>query len=213
MTASPSRLGPAWVVWLAGVSAALHMGKLPPAVPALQEALGVTLVQAGFLLSLVQLGSMLFGLLAGLGAERLGLRRCMLVGLSLVSAASLAGGWAQDAGTLLFLRALEGVGVLMTTIPAPGLIHRVVSPDRLTRMLGAWGAHMPLGMALALRAGPFIIDTAGWPGWWWTAAASAAMGLALWRCVPSDPLPAPSLQGTASGWLILPSCTLRASGP
>lgn len=36
----------------AGVCAALHVGKLPPAVSALQLSLGLTLVQAGFLLSL-----------------------------------------------------------------------------------------------------------------------------------------------------------------
>lgn len=100
------------------------------------------------------------------------------LGLSLVSAASLVGGWAQDTGTLLFLRALEGMGVLMITIPAPGLIHRVVSPDRLTRMLGVWVVYMPLGMSLALLIGPFVIDTAGWRGWWWCkAAVSVVMGL------------------------------------
>ncbi|MEZ5701768.1 MAG: hypothetical protein R3E42_07100 [Burkholderiaceae bacterium] len=38
----------AWVVLAVGVSAALHIGKLPVAIPVLREALGVSLVQAGF---------------------------------------------------------------------------------------------------------------------------------------------------------------------
>ena len=71
----------AWIVILAGVSAALHVGKLPPAIPALQADLGLTLVQAGFLLSLVQLGSMALGLVAGLMADGIGLKRCMVAGL------------------------------------------------------------------------------------------------------------------------------------
>ena len=59
MTANPAhRVEPALLVILAGVVAALHVGKLPPAIPVLQEALGLTLVQAGFLLSLVQLAGM-----------------------------------------------------------------------------------------------------------------------------------------------------------
>ncbi|MBG6075995.1 hypothetical protein [Polaromonas sp. CG_9.11] len=37
----------------AGVVAALHVGKLPPALPVLRDVLGITLLQAGFLLSLV----------------------------------------------------------------------------------------------------------------------------------------------------------------
>ena len=52
---------PAMLVILCGVVAALHVGKLPPAIPLLQAQLGVTLVQAGFLLSLVQLAGMLAG--------------------------------------------------------------------------------------------------------------------------------------------------------
>ena len=63
--ASP-HAGAAWIVILAGVSAALHVGKLPPALPVLQGELGITLVQAGFLLSLVQLASMTLGIVAGL---------------------------------------------------------------------------------------------------------------------------------------------------
>ena len=38
---SASRLHPAWVVMVAGVSVALHIGKLPPALPVLREALGM----------------------------------------------------------------------------------------------------------------------------------------------------------------------------
>ena len=55
MATSPARRAdPALLVILAGVVAALHIGKLPPAIPVLRDALGLTLVQAGFLLSLVQ---------------------------------------------------------------------------------------------------------------------------------------------------------------
>ncbi|HNB44976.1 MAG TPA: MFS transporter, partial [Burkholderiaceae bacterium] len=71
-------LPPELLVILAGVTAALHVGKLPPALPLLREALGVSLVQAGFLLSLVQLAGMSLGLLLGLMADGIGLRRSVL---------------------------------------------------------------------------------------------------------------------------------------
>ena len=127
----------AWIVILAGVAAALYVGKLPPAIPALQAELGLTFVQAGFLLSLVQLASMALGLVAGLMAEGLGLRRCVIGGLWLLALAGLAGGFAQSAAGLLALRAVEGVGVLLVTVPAPSLIRRSLPPSQLTRMPGA----------------------------------------------------------------------------
>ena len=70
---------PEVIVVLAGVSAALHVGKLSPALPVLQQVMGMSLLQAGFLLSLVQLAGVLFGLVVGLGADGWGLRRSMVL--------------------------------------------------------------------------------------------------------------------------------------
>lgn len=187
MTRQRLRIRPEWVVILGGVSAALHVGKLSPALPILRDALQVSLLQAGFLLSLVQLAGMLLGLALGLGADGLGLRRSMLAGLLLLSAAGAAGGWAQDATTLLALRALEGVGFLLVSLPAPGLIMRIVSPAKRNAALGLWGAFMPSGTALALLLGPLVMARHGWPVWWWLLAGlSLLMAVWLWRSVPPD---------------------------
>lgn len=206
------RLAP-WVVVLAGVSAALHVGKLPPAVLALQQDMGVTLVQAGFLLSLVQIGAMLLGLVAGLLADGVGLRRCMLVGLGLLTVAGGGGAWAQDASSLMWLRAAEGAGVLLTVVPAPSLIRRTVSSARSTRMLGVWGGFMPFGMGLALLAGPLVIDRVGWRSWWLLiAACSGAMLCWVAMSIPADghaSKAAPS--GEPWRWRLV--VTLRAPGP
>ena len=51
-----------WII-VAGFMAAIHVGKLPPAVPVLQRELGISLVEAGILLSLVQGAGMLLALL------------------------------------------------------------------------------------------------------------------------------------------------------
>lgn len=176
---------PALVVILAGVGAALHIGKLPPAIPALQQALGLTLLQAAFLLSMVQGAGMLAGVAFGALADALGLRRSMLLGLSLLVVASVLGGLAQQATLLLALRAVEGFGFLLTVLPAPGLVRRLVPPQRVSLMLGVWGAYMPLATASALLAGPLWIGSFGWRSWWWLLAALTALA-ALWlaRAVP-----------------------------
>lgn len=208
---------PAHVVIAAGVSAALHVGKLSPALPVLEQALGVTLLQAGFLLSLVQLAGMLLGLAVGLAADGLGLRRSMLSGLLLLSLASILGGWAQDAYMLLSLRAVEGLGFLLVSMPAPSLIRHLVEPKRMSAMLGLWGAYMPLGTATALLCGPLVISLLGWASWWWgLGAVTLVMAWWVWRVVPPDTRHVPSASGIGSptgGWVTRLRQTLSAPGP
>ncbi len=209
-------VSPVLVVIAAGVAAALHVGKLSPALPALGEALGVTLVQAGFLLSLVQLAGMTLGLAVGLTADGMGLRRSMLGGLLLLSAASLLGGWAHDVQTLLVLRAVEGLGFLLVSMPAPSLIRHLVRPERMSAMLGLWGAYMPLGTASALLCGPLLITLYGWECWWWVLAAlTLAIAAWVWQVVPPDAPRASEAKGGQpwQGWTHRLRLTLGAPGP
>lgn len=215
--ASDDHAGAAWIVIAAGVAAAMHVAKLPPALPLLQRELGLGLVQAGFLLSLVQLATMALGIVAGLTADGMGLKRSMAVGLWLLFGAGLAGGWARDVTTLLALRALEGLGFLMATVAAPSLVRRCVAPAQTMRMLGFWGAFMPFGTALALLCGPAVMDWVGWPGWWWLIAAlSGVMALAVQWGVPADASHAHArthAAAPAEGWGARLKRTLGSGGP
>jgi predicted MFS family arabinose efflux permease len=213
MTSSPPRrVEPALLVILAGVVAALHIGKLPPAIPVLRESLGLTLVQAGFLLSLVQFAGMTVGLVFGVVADSLGSRRSMTLGLVLLAIVSTLGGLAKDAAPLMLLRAAEGFGFLLVVLPAPGLVRSLVEPERASTMMGLWGAYMPLATAMALLLGPLVIAAIGWRGWWWALAAlSAAMALWLRHAVPQDARAAAA--ASSSPWLLRLRRTLSARGP
>jgi MFS family permease len=211
VTTPARRVEPALLVILAGVVAALHIGKLPPAIPVLRDALGLTLVQAGFLLSLVQLAGMTVGAAFGALADGLGGIRSMTLGLAVLALASALGGLAQGAAPLMLLRAVEGFGFLLAVLPAPGLVRRLVEPQRLARMMGLWGAYMPLATALALLVGPWVIAAIGWRGWWWVLAVlSAAMLPWLRRAVPAE---AGRDGASSSPWLARLRRTLAAPGP
>jgi MFS family permease len=209
----------ALAVVVAGVSAALHLGKLPPAVPALREALGIGLVEAGFLLSLVQVAGMTLGLLVGLASDTLGLRRGMLTGLVLVTIAATLGGFV-DAGPhavtlLLVLRGLEGLGFLLVVMPGPALIRTLVPAGAEKAAMGLWGAYMPLGVALALLVGPALIEWTGWHGWWWAlSAVSAFAGMWVAVAVPPDAARLHAIPHAAAvSWRLRLRETLSASGP
>lgn len=219
-----------WLLLGCGVVAAMHVGKLPPALPVLRQQLGVSLVEAGFLLSTVQLGSMLLGLALGLGADRFGLRRSLLGGLWLLVLASLAGTQATGAQGLLAARAAEGVGVLLVALSAPSLLRRIVPAHRQSLRLGLWGTYMPTGTGLALLLGPLAIATLGWAGWWaGLALLSAAMAVASTAVLqpdsqaesartqsgsgPVSPTGSPTVSPSASTSASIFTATLGRSGP
>ncbi len=203
----------------AGVCAALHVGKLAPAIPALREALGLSLVQAGFLLSLVQAAGMTLGVAFGAVADGLGARRSMLLGLAVLALASAVGGTATGVGALLALRAVEGFGFLLVVLPAPGLVRALVAPQQVNRMMGLWGAYMPLATALALLLGPLCIAALGWRAWWWLLAAlSVLMAWVLSRSVPARMPNLPNRPDAAAApvgmaWMQRLRLTLAAPGP
>ncbi len=211
-----------WVVVAAGVCAALHVGKLAPAIAVLQRDLGLTLVEAGFLLGLVQGAGMTLGLLVGAWCDGLGARRSLMLGLLLQAAASAGGAFVSGAGPMLAFRAVEGLGFLMVVLPAPGLLRALTPPAQVRGMLGTWGAFMPVAIALALLAGPPVIEWAGWRAWWGVlAGVSVAMALTLRLFVPVHAAPAPArgaaVPGPAESTLRTlgrrVALTLRAPGP
>lgn len=208
-------LNPSWIIVAAGISASLHVGKLPPAVPLLQQQLGVSLVQAGFLLSTVQVAGMVLGLVVGLGADKWGLRRSVLAGLLLMTLSSMVGAAATGFVWLLTLRVLEGLGFLLVAMPAPGLIRRNVKPSELGARMGWWGSYMPIGSAMGLLLGPWVLQATSWQAWWMIlGAVSALAAYAVWRMVPADAgvNPAPAAM-TAEGWRPRLALTLRSPGP
>ncbi len=216
---------PAFVVIIAGMVAALHIGKIPPAIPVLRDALGISLVEAGFLLSMVQMAGMLGGVFIGLAADGFGLRRSVLLGQGVLAAASLAGAWASQPGELLALRAVEGFGFLLAVLPVPSLIRQLVPPSRLALHLGLWGTYMATGTSLVLAGGPLLMGAIGWQGLWVAlAGVSAAVAGWLFVRVPSDRLrraavtratsaPAPAPAAARAQWRVRLRATLGSAGP
>lgn len=198
------RIPPAAIVIISGVIASLHLGKVAPAIPVLTDTLGLTLVQAGFLLSLIQLAGMLTGVLVGIASDKAGLLRSIMIGQLTLCAASIAGMWADQAYQLLILRGVEGFGFLLAVLSAPALLRQLVTPDKLTRTIGFWGAYMPIGTSLAFVGCPLLIARLTWQGTWgMLAGISAIIAVMLYYGVPHDAsraASAPPSTGTGASW-------------
>ncbi|GAA4287578.1 MFS transporter [Georgenia daeguensis] len=197
--------GASLLVILAGMAGALHVWKLAPALPALSEDLGLSLVQGGFLLAVVQVAGMLLGVPVGMAGDRIGLRRALLLGLTLLTAGSAAGIGSAGYWPLLTSRVVEGVGFMLVSICAPALVRRTAPPARVALLTGVWGCHMPLAAVLSLLVGGQL----EWRAWWGAAALFSGL-MAAAVLVAVEPDPASATPGGAAGRL---RATLRARGP
>src|SRR5699024_446817 len=120
----------AWpVVVVTGILAAMHVWKLPSALEFIRADLGISLVASGALVGVVQMAGGLGGLAASVVAERIGAKCAVVVGMLCAGLASVAGGFAVNAGWLMTTRAIEGVGFILVTVAAPAMVRALAPSD------------------------------------------------------------------------------------
>jgi len=171
----------------AGILAGFQVGKVPPALPALRESLGLDLVIAGWLTSIYYAIGAAVAVAVGLLSDRAGPRRLMLAGVAFLAVGSLMGGLVSGSAWLLVARFVEGFGFVGVTVTAPKLIASAARPRDHGLAFGIWGAYMPIGMAIAMLIAPVLLDAVGWRGFWLVSAALVALFMAAlgWSLHPS----------------------------
>lgn len=182
-------------IFAIGVTAAFLVGKVPAALPVLRSELGVTLFEAGLLVSMLSFVAGLGGVLIGALAETSGQRRTALAGLLVAAVAGVAGALATNPMQLLLARAAEGVGFFMISVSAPGLIIQLSDSRRRQSAMGLWGAYLPFGAGLILLAGGVAIAGIGWRGVWLAiSVVLAAMVVVLVWAAPPPPRPTKAMR-------------------
>ena len=178
-----------WAVFCGGLVAGAYMTKVPPALPQLRVGLGLSLVEATFIVTTFNVLGMLVGMLTGMFADRFGRKRLAVSGLVLMAAGGAMGAMVSEFPPLLVSRFIEGVGFIMFAVPAPALMNHMTAGARdRAKALGLWSAYMPTGGTIALLAAPLFIAMSSWRALWLVLAAlciAAAFGLA--RTVPATP--------------------------
>jgi predicted MFS family arabinose efflux permease len=155
----------------AGILAATQVGKAHIALPAIRSDLALSLVAGSWLISAMNFLGLFGASLVGILAARYGFRRFISLGLVVLAAFGFYGSTATSEMPLVISRFFEGVGFMMVIIGAPSLIAAVTQEKDRRFALGAWGAFMPGGIALATWLGPSVMAHAGWRGLWaWGAA-------------------------------------------
>lgn len=154
----------------AGIAVALQVGKVPPAIPAIQNELNISLTEIGWIMGIFSLIAASSAALIGLLADRVGQLRFVLCGMFLTASASFLGSFAPSSGMLIISRLFEGLGFLMTVAAVPSLIASAMTDERQKTAFALWGLYMPVGSFLMMIiAGP-ILEGFGWRPVWWIAS-------------------------------------------
>ncbi|MGY6534312.1 MAG: MFS transporter [Pararhodobacter sp.] len=156
---------------LGGVLAAVHMGKLPPALPLMRAELGFGLVAGGFVLALFNLLGMTVAVFFGGLVERVGRVRLLRAGFAFLILGGALGALAQGLPVLMLSRLFEGFGFVAISISLPVMVMAAAASRDQDFALGMWSVYTPLGMSLVMLAAPFLLDMLGWRGLWWLVAA------------------------------------------
>jgi MFS transporter, DHA1 family, inner membrane transport protein len=162
-----------------GIVAALHVGKVSPALPAVRSDLGLDLVQGGFVVSMFYVLGMALGLVVGVTADRLGRRLLIAAGFLFMGLGGVMGSMADGLPMLLASRFVEGIGFIGTVVAAPALVSAAASAHDRPLALSLWSIFTPAGMALALVVAPPILSGVGWRGLWLGVAALTVVAVAV----------------------------------
>jgi MFS family permease len=165
----------ATLVLACGIFAATQIGKLPPAIPALREQFGASLVQLGWITSIFNLVAACAGLLTGLVADRAGRRLLLRVGLAALGIGALLGAFSTQLPLLFASRIVEGLGFVCVVVSAPVLVRESVGPSHQRLALGVWSTYTASGMTLMMVASPWVLQAIGWRGGWWFGVLGALL--------------------------------------
>lgn len=127
-------------IYCAGVGAAAQISKLVPVLGTVGAWYGVDLPSAALLVTGIGIGGCLFGMVVGDLVSRAGLARALAGAVVLAIASGLALPLAPSLGAAAAIRVIESLTHLVIVTAAPGLMTRLVPPERRAAVLAVWGS-------------------------------------------------------------------------
>ncbi|MFI7111688.1 MFS transporter [Nonomuraea sp. NPDC050227] len=129
-----------------------------------------------------------FLLLGGRAADLLGHRRMFVGALALFALASLAGGLAQNPGTLVAARAAQGLGGALLFPATLALVNTGFAEGAArNRALAVWSGAGASGLALGSLLGGLLTGAWGWEAVFYVNVPLAVVAIAgAWLLLPAD---------------------------
>ena len=200
------------LIYAVGLIASSFLGKIAPIGPPLQQDLGLTLAQLGWMVSSITAIAAIFGAGVGVWLARFGARRALLLGLVVMAGAGMLTARGHSGDLMILARAIEGFGYLLVVVAAPTLIVRLSSGPDQAAALAIWGTFIPVGLAISAFSGAAMASMIGWRGWLGLVGAVPAIALVLvMLALPADEPAAARAGGRAVPYRLYPLLALAAA--
>ncbi|WP_299830479.1 MFS transporter [uncultured Roseobacter sp.] len=214
-------------LWGAGLGAAAQYGKFSAIfdqLPGVYPDAGAAL---GFIVSIVGLLGIFFGVAAGLMVARIRYRRALLWALWIGAAISLFQAFLPPLPWMLASRALEGLSHLAVVVAAPTLIAQICAPKDRGLALTLWGTFFGVAFTILAWGGLPLVAWKGIPALLtahaiYMAAFALLLGARLKALTVDQPAPplslskilrdhieiyrSPWISAPAIGWLFYTFC-------
>ncbi|CAL9572782.1 hypothetical protein SUDANB95_04830 [Actinosynnema sp. ALI-1.44] len=158
-------------LFVAGVAAAMHFAKIPPALPEISARFGLSPVVGGLAVSLVAVVGTVLGVASGTLVDNWGRRRLLIFALVVGAATSALIPLLPGTAVFLGLRFVEGVSHLVIVVAAPSLMGVLAKPSDRTAVMTLWGSFFAVGFAITDAVAPALLRAWDWPSLFWGHAA------------------------------------------
>jgi EmrB/QacA subfamily drug resistance transporter len=132
------------------------------ALPAIQQQLGATAVDAQWIVESYALFLAALILVGGSLGDHLGRRRIFSAGIVLFALASVWCGFAPSPEQLIVARAVQGVGGAMLIPGSLAIISASFSEERRGKAIGTWAAFSGITSVLGPVLGGYLVETLSW---------------------------------------------------
>jgi predicted MFS family arabinose efflux permease len=147
-----------------GLAGAMHFAKVAPVMGAISAELQLSLVGAGFAVSILGIVGVVFAIGAGALVSAIGLAFGLWIALFGGAILAFAGAIAPDGLSFLGSRLLEGFSHLLIVVCSPALMAAHATERDKPVVLALWGCFFGTGFAITSEAAPAIIEAYGWRG-------------------------------------------------
>jgi len=176
--------GIVFIATFGGASVAMQIGKVSVAMPLLRDEFAVGVLNASVYLSCISLLAALFGAMFGSFAFGIGVRRAAMAGLALMSGASIVGAMASGVVLLMTARIIEAIALPLVVTAMPAIVQAATGRNRGVMTFGIWAGWLPIGLAMGMVLGFFVLDVFGWRRFYLLCALPPLLALLLMLGVP-----------------------------
>jgi predicted MFS family arabinose efflux permease len=135
---------------------------IPPLMGMLTRQFQISYARAGLFMTAYTMIPTFGSLLIGFYSDRIGVRRAVLNGLTLLGAAGILSSLTQTFWQMLACRILIGIGATSIFVPGLATVLHLLPPARVNLATGAFFSSLNLGLSVAMLSTPTIAKSLGW---------------------------------------------------